>query len=92
MSGSYVAASVSSLVGGDWYDAFQTADDRVLITVGDVMGHGLDAAVSMGKVRSALRVLASGMMPVEILNSSILLCMMKSWDLSVTVFVGLFDS
>jgi len=92
MSGSYVAASVSGLVGGDWYDAFQTANERVLITVGDVMGHGLDAAAAMGKVRQALRVLArSGMMPVEILNSLDLALHEEGLGMSVTAFVGLID-
>jgi sigma-B regulation protein RsbU (phosphoserine phosphatase) len=92
MSGSYVAASVSGLVGGDWYDAFQTANERVLITVGDVMGHGLDAAVSMGKVRQALRVLArNGMTPVGILNNLDVALHEEDMELSVTVFVGLLD-
>lgn len=92
MSGSYVAASVSGLVGGDWYDAFQTANDRVLITVGDVMGHGLDAAVAMGKVRQALRVLArSGMTPLGIMNSLDAALHDEGVQMSVTAFVGLLD-
>jgi serine phosphatase RsbU (regulator of sigma subunit) len=92
MSGSYVAASVSGLVGGDWYDAFQTANERVLITVGDVMGHGLDAAVAMGKVRQALRVLArNGMTPVGILNNLDVALHGEDMNMSVTVFVGLLD-
>jgi len=93
MSGSYMAASISGLVGGDWYDAFQTTHDRVLITVGDVMGHGLDAAVAMGKVRQALRVLArSGMMPVDILRNLDSALHQDGMEPSVTAFVGLFDS
>jgi hypothetical protein len=45
-------------VGGDWYDVFRsTAAGRpaVSLVVGDVVGHGLHAAVGMGQLRSALR-------------------------------------
>lgn len=42
-------------VGGDWYDAFTLDDGRIALTLGDVMGHGLDAAVMMSKIRLVLR-------------------------------------
>ena len=42
-------------VGGDWYDAFDLGDDRIAFSIGDVGGHGLEAAVLMGRVREALR-------------------------------------
>ena len=42
-------------VGGDWYDLFTSPSGALWIVVGDVAGHGLDAAVVMGRVRSALR-------------------------------------
>jgi putative methionine-R-sulfoxide reductase with GAF domain len=45
-------------VGGDWYDVFPLPDDRVGIVMGDVVGHGLAAAVVMGRFRSALRAYA----------------------------------
>jgi serine phosphatase RsbU (regulator of sigma subunit) len=45
-------------VGGDWYDAFRLADDRLAIALGDVMGKGVLAASVMGRVRNALRALA----------------------------------
>ncbi|GAB3660808.1 hypothetical protein GCM10027589_22680 [Actinocorallia lasiicapitis] len=45
-------------VGGDWYDAFRLADDRLAVVVGDVMGKGVLAASVMGRVRNALRALA----------------------------------
>lgn len=45
-------------VGGDWYDAFELGDARVAISVGDVAGHGLEAATLMGRVRDALRTAA----------------------------------
>lgn len=45
-------------VGGDWYDVFPLPGDRLGIVIGDVMGHGLPAAVIMGRLRSALRAYA----------------------------------
>jgi hypothetical protein len=43
------------VVGGDWYDVFRVPDGALWIVVGDVAGHGLQAAVVMGRIRSALR-------------------------------------
>jgi len=45
-------------IGGDWYDGFRLADQRLAVAVGDVMGKGLTAAAGMGRVRNALRALA----------------------------------
>lgn len=45
-------------VGGDWYDAFTLPDGRLALLVGDVVGHGLEAAVAMGQLRGAVRALA----------------------------------
>jgi hypothetical protein len=43
------------MVGGDWYDVFSDADGCIWVVTGDVAGHGLGAAVVMGRARSALR-------------------------------------
>jgi len=45
-------------VGGDWYDVIHIDRDRIGVAIGDVVGHGLEAASSMGQLRSALRSLA----------------------------------
>ncbi|HEU5270686.1 MAG TPA: GAF domain-containing SpoIIE family protein phosphatase [Jatrophihabitans sp.] len=45
-------------VGGDWYDAFALPSGNLWLVTGDVAGHGIDAAVVMGRVRSALRAYA----------------------------------
>ncbi len=45
-------------IGGDWYDVFPLPGDRWGIVMGDVVGHGLPAAVVMGRLRSALRAYA----------------------------------
>jgi len=45
-------------VGGDWYDVIPLEDDSVMLAVGDVVGHGVQAASLMGQLRHALRALA----------------------------------
>lgn len=45
-------------VGGDWFDAFELADGRIALCVGDVVGHGLGATSAMGRLASALRAVA----------------------------------
>jgi chemotaxis family two-component system sensor kinase Cph1 len=44
-----------SQLGGDWWDAFPLADGRIVVSVGDVSGHGVSAATAMAQVRTALR-------------------------------------
>jgi serine phosphatase RsbU (regulator of sigma subunit)/PAS domain-containing protein len=51
----YEAGKAEALVGGDWYDAFALADGRIVVSVGDVAGSGLSAAVTMAGVRQAIR-------------------------------------
>ncbi|MEE6264699.1 PP2C family protein-serine/threonine phosphatase [Streptomyces noursei] len=50
----YLPAVGSLNVCGDWYDAVDLADGRFTVAVGDVVGHGLEAATVMGMLRSAL--------------------------------------
>jgi serine phosphatase RsbU (regulator of sigma subunit) len=45
-------------VGGDWFDVFHLPSGHLGAVVGDVSGHGLRAAVVMGRLRSALRAYA----------------------------------
>lgn len=45
-------------VGGDWYDVVDLGDCRSMFAVGDVVGHGIEAAAAMGKLRSAFAALA----------------------------------
>lgn len=51
----YVPAQPAHGVGGDWYDARLRDDGSVLITVGDVSGHGLEAAGRMARISNAMR-------------------------------------
>ncbi|MET7982583.1 MULTISPECIES: GAF domain-containing SpoIIE family protein phosphatase [unclassified Streptomyces] len=59
----YLPAGGSSLVGGDWFETVRLHFGRTLLVVGDVMGHGLDAAVDMNAYRSMLRYVASTDLP-----------------------------
>ena len=54
----YRPGSAEATIGGDWYDAFVLADGRVAISVGDVVGHGLRAAITMTKLRQAMQAAA----------------------------------
>ncbi|MFI6560196.1 PP2C family protein-serine/threonine phosphatase [Streptomyces sp. NPDC050534] len=50
----YLPATGSLNVCGDWYDVVDIPPDRLALAVGDVIGHGLEAAAVMGMLRSAL--------------------------------------
>ncbi|WP_315904021.1 PP2C family protein-serine/threonine phosphatase [Streptomyces fulvoviolaceus] len=47
------------LVGGDWFETVPLDRGRTLLALGDVMGHGLDAAVAMSRYQAMLRVIAA---------------------------------
>jgi CHASE3 domain sensor protein len=51
---SYIPAGAEARVGGDWYDAFELPDGRILFSIGDVAGHGIEAAVIMSRARQAI--------------------------------------
>jgi PAS domain S-box-containing protein len=58
LTAEYRPGKNEATIGGDWYDAFVLADGRMVITIGDVLGNGLAAAVTMGKVRQAMQSVA----------------------------------
>jgi serine/threonine-protein kinase RsbW len=55
-------------VGGDWYDAFRLPSRALALVVGDVVGHGLEAAVAMGQLRGAVRALGPTGSPARVLE------------------------
>lgn len=59
----YLPVGQSALVGGDWCETVRLHFGRTLLVVGDVMGHGLEAAVDMTAYRSSLRYIASADLP-----------------------------
>ena len=65
----YRPGSETLEVGGDWYDVFRLGDTTLALVVGDVVGHGLDAAVAMGQLRGAVRALALTGSPSRVLDA-----------------------
>jgi hypothetical protein len=66
-----IAASYlpTHMAGGDWYDVLELPNDRILLSVGDVVGHGLAATEDMVSLRHATRALAAeGHTPAGILR------------------------
>nr|WP_240979354.1 SpoIIE family protein phosphatase [Streptomyces sp. HNM0574] len=61
----YLPASSGIEVGGDWFDVIPLAGGRVALVVGDVTGHGLRSAVTMGQMRTAVRTLAALDLPPD---------------------------
>jgi PAS domain S-box-containing protein len=55
MAARYLPGARGASIGGDWYDVLERPDGRVALVVGDVAGHGLRAAASMGQLRNAFR-------------------------------------
>ncbi|GGO75911.1 hypothetical protein GCM10012289_52090 [Nonomuraea cavernae] len=55
----YLPAGDLAHVGGDWFDVIRLSDERTALVVGDVMGHGIRAAATMGQLRTATQTLAS---------------------------------
>ena len=55
LSVAYAPAAREEQIGGDWYDAMALPDGRILLSIGDVVGHGLDASVAMSALRAAIR-------------------------------------
>jgi len=54
----YLPTGTDDGVGGDWFDVIPLSSARIALVVGDVVGHGLEAAATMGRLRTAVRTLA----------------------------------
>ncbi|MEU4096863.1 SpoIIE family protein phosphatase [Streptomyces sp. NPDC026673] len=64
----YLPADAEAGVGGDWFDVLPLSGARVALVVGDVVGHGIHAAATMGRLRAAVQTLADiDLAPEEIL-------------------------
>ncbi|MER6052809.1 SpoIIE family protein phosphatase [Streptomyces sp. NPDC001793] len=65
----YQPAQAASEVGGDWFDVIPVAGDKTALVVGDVMGSGINAAATMGQLRTTTRALADlDLAPAEVLD------------------------
>ncbi len=92
LGATYRPADPEVKVGGDWYDAILLADDQLLVSIGDVAGHGMAAAAVTGQVRHVVRAYAvEGRTPGLILTTiNRLLCSVPD-SLQVSLWVAAFD-
>lgn len=88
----YEPGLAGAQVGGDWYDAYALDEHRLAVVVGDVVGRGLEAAATMGQLRSALRAVAPGAGgPGEVLNRLDLFVDAVGAGLCSTVVLAVLD-
>lgn len=91
LNATYVPSSHQARVGGDWYDAFELPDGRMLFSIGDVAGNGIEAAVVMSRARQAILAAAlqesDPAMVLQRANATILL----QEDVMVTAICGFID-
>ncbi|MFE9448050.1 SpoIIE family protein phosphatase [Streptomyces sp. NPDC006739] len=88
----YRPAETQHLVGGDWYDAVVLPSRLVLLCVGDVAGHGIEAATSMVVLRNALRGLAvTGAGPGQLLSWLNMVTHHLTGSVTATAVCGLYD-
>jgi chemotaxis family two-component system sensor kinase Cph1 len=79
-------------VGGDWYDAFELRDGRLIVLLGDVAGHGITAAGIMAQLRNTLRAqLFAGATPAEALHQLNDFCLHLMPRTFATVIVARVD-
>ncbi|MEW1773421.1 SpoIIE family protein phosphatase [Streptomyces sp. NPDC086777] len=65
----YLPTGAGADVGGDWFDVIPLSGARVALVVGDVVGHGIRASATMGRLRTAVRTLADvDLAPDELLT------------------------
>ncbi|MGW1751993.1 SpoIIE family protein phosphatase [Streptomyces sp. NPDC002092] len=65
VASAYLPADPTDGVGGDWFDVIQLSGGRVGLVVGDVVGHGITAAATMGRLRTAVQTLADMELPPD---------------------------
>lgn len=88
----YEAGRAEALIGGDWYDAFSLVDGRIVLSIGDVAGSGLAAAVTMANMRQAIRGVAQVHAdPALMLEAADRSLRSEAPDRFVTAFVGVLD-
>lgn len=88
----YEPAGDQSQIGGDWYDAVCLSDGRIVLSIGDVAGAGLHAAVTMAYVREAIRAVAQIYAnPVTMLDAADRTLKDEQPGTIVTAFAGVID-
>jgi PAS domain-containing protein len=92
LAADYRPGKREATIGGDWYDAFLLDDGRVVVTIGDVLGNGLSAAVTMGKLRQAMQSVALVLPdPNIMLDAADRTVRAQPTDTYATALAGIFD-
>lgn len=88
----YRPGSSEADIGGDWYDAFESGDGHIVITIGDVTGKGVDAARLMVLMRQAIRIAAlDSNDPARIADVCNRLLLSEQGDRLASAFIGVLD-
>ncbi|HEY0382697.1 MAG TPA: SpoIIE family protein phosphatase [Candidatus Elarobacter sp.] len=93
----YRASAHALLVGGDWYDVFALSPRHVAVSIGDIAGHGLRAAVVMNKVQQSARAVALWQTrwgvpdPVDVLDAMEETLHAEDSELMATAIFGVID-
>ncbi|MET1001267.1 MAG: SpoIIE family protein phosphatase [Acidimicrobiia bacterium] len=92
IAAAYRPADTNVDVGGDWYDAFSVESCPLVLVVGDVAGHGIDAASLMGRVRNGIRAYAvQDADPGALLERADEMVRTLDPDSMVTAVIGCYD-
>lgn len=88
----YRSATESARVGGDLYDVFSAKDGKIAVLIGDVSGHGIEAARTAALVRDVVHAFVHQSLPAEeVLRQVNTLLVDKGFDGFVTAFLGIVD-
>ncbi len=88
----YLSSEHGIVVGGDWYDVFEIPGNRIFFSLGDVAGHGVDAAVVMTRTRQAMLAASIGeTQPAAVLHRANQVLLLQGATM-VTAICGYIDS
>ncbi|WP_329219387.1 PAS domain-containing SpoIIE family protein phosphatase/ATP-binding protein [Streptomyces sp. NBC_01485] len=89
----YLPAGARAGVGGDWFDVIPLSGARVALVVGDVVGHGIHASATMGRLRTAVRTLADIDLPPDELLTHLddLVVRLAGEDVGATCLYAVYD-
>ncbi len=88
----YVPAEEVSVIGGDWYDVFELDHQRYIFSMGDVTGHGLEAAIMMSRVRQTIVTLSTSERDPAVILERANAVLRRQGDQIVTALCGSIDA
>jgi len=93
IDGYYIPSAEDVTICGDWYDVMELSESELLVTIGDVAGHGLNAAVTMTRIKQAIQTAALLTRdPRAILRIANQTIRQMDDDLFATALVGIFNA